>query len=153
MLFPYSWILKYHVSKFFNCIHKWVVCLGKMQWRSSHYLQERVENNRQKLESHLSELVQKTSERDNENNGSGNMLLSRMENPPNRFSGYARGYGEKDYITSHEVIFSPSTKLPYVEKLPPYTTWIFLDRYVSLVSIFSWDLRLCSKYWVWETNS
>ncbi|KAE8723216.1 putative GRAS family transcription factor [Hibiscus syriacus] len=28
----------------------------------------------------------------------------------------------------HEVVSSTSVKLPYVEKLPPYTTWIFLDK-------------------------
>jgi hypothetical protein len=27
------------------------------------------------------------------------------------------------------VVLSTSTKLPHVERLPPYTTWIFLDRY------------------------
>ncbi|XP_023524793.1 histone-lysine N-methyltransferase EZA1 isoform X1 [Cucurbita pepo subsp. pepo] len=63
-----------------------------------------------------------------EESRNGKMLLSRMELPLCKLSGIASGSEDKDYINNQEVVYSISIKLPYVERLPPYTTWIFLDR-------------------------
>lgn len=63
------------------------------------------------------------------------MLSSRTERPLYMFNGFAQGVGDKDYINGHEVVLSTNTKLPYVEKLPPYTTWIFLDRYEEVIPL------------------
>ena len=68
-------------------------------------------------------------------NGVDKMLSSRTERPLYMFNGFAHGVGDKDYINGHEVVLSTNTKLPYVEKLPPYTTWIFLDRYEEVIPL------------------
>ncbi|KAF5176846.1 Histone-lysine n-methyltransferase ez1 [Thalictrum thalictroides] len=60
--------------------------------------------------------------------GSRNMLSFRIENPLFQHSGYAHGSGEKDSINNQEASPSSIIKLPYVEKIPPYTTWVYLDK-------------------------
>ncbi|XP_038904678.1 histone-lysine N-methyltransferase EZA1 isoform X2 [Benincasa hispida] len=94
-------------------------------------VKEKLENNAQRLASNVAQAISRTS-RDAlsfvEENRRGKMLLSRMELPLCKLSGIAYGVGDKDYISNQDVVFSISIKLPYIEKLPPYTTWIFLDR-------------------------
>lgn len=95
-------------------------------------VQEKLENNAQKLASNVAQVMSATSRNPVpfiEENRNGKMLLSRMELPLCKLSGIAHGAGDKDYINNQEVLYSISIKLPYIEKLPPYTTWIFLDRY------------------------
>lgn len=70
-----------------------------------------------------------------ENNGLGEMLSSRIKNPLSKFSGLAQGSGDKDYVNSQEVVSLISAKLPIIEKIPPYTTWIFLDRYENIIFV------------------
>ncbi|KAF5455387.1 hypothetical protein F2P56_024967 [Juglans regia] len=93
-------------------------------------IKEKIVKNGRKLESHVSQAILVTSRKEDSltENGVGKMLSSRIERPFCKFNGLAQGFGEKDHINSHEVLLSTSTKLPHVEKLPPYTTWIFLDR-------------------------
>ncbi|XP_022770813.1 histone-lysine N-methyltransferase EZA1-like isoform X2 [Durio zibethinus] len=94
-------------------------------------IKEKVEKNRLKIESHISEILSATSSRNvlcMEENGFGKMLSSRIEIPLCKYTGFAQGSGDRDYANGHEVVSSISAKLPYVEKLPPYTTWIFLDK-------------------------
>lgn len=68
-----------------------------------------------------------------EENVSDKLLSSRIEIPLSKYSGFAQGSsGDRDYVNGHEVVCSTSIKLPYIEKIPPYTTWIFLDRYDKL---------------------
>ncbi|KAJ9547743.1 hypothetical protein OSB04_020286 [Centaurea solstitialis] len=55
------------------------------------------------------------------------MLSSRIKNPLSILTGPAQASGD-DNTTSQEVAISISAKLPVVDKIPPYTTWIFLDR-------------------------
>lgn len=95
------------------------------------FAQEKLEKNRQQLQNHISQLVPSTSRKDGslkEGNGLGNMLSLRAENPPLKFGGFPQGSADKDYANSHEVVSPTNTKIPYVEKIPPYTSWIFLDR-------------------------
>lgn len=93
--------------------------------------QEKVLKNGMKLESHISQVILLASKTEVSltENGVGKMLSSRTERPVCKFNGSAQGFGDKDYINVHEVVLSTSIKLPHVERLPPYTTWIFLDRY------------------------
>lgn len=95
-------------------------------------VQEKLENNAQRLATNVAQAMSSTSRNALsfvEENRNGKMLLSRMELPLCKLSGIAYGAGDKDYINNQEVVYSFSIKLPYIEKLPPYTTWIFLDRY------------------------
>ncbi|KAK9161738.1 hypothetical protein Syun_008079 [Stephania yunnanensis] len=73
--------------------------------------------------SHLLELAMSRKDQ-----SSQNILLCRIERPPCKLSGYAQGSGEKDNVNTQEVLSSTSFRLPYVEKIPPYTSWIFLDK-------------------------
>ena len=60
----------------------------------------------------------------------------RIENPLCKFSDFAQGSGDKDCVNIQEVVFSVSTNPPYIKKIPPYTTWIFLDWYDYSVFFF-----------------
>lgn len=109
--------------------------------------------NGKKLESHVSHVLQVTSKKELSltENGIGKMLSSRIEQPLCKFNGFAQVLGDKDYINTHEVVLSTSTQLPYVEKLPPYTTWIFLDRYgviplSSHLTYWTFHLDTLNKY-------
>lgn len=93
-------------------------------------VKEKLENNAQRLATNVAQAMSSTSRNALsfvEENRNGKMLLSRMELPLCKLSGIAYGAGDKDYINNQEVVYSFSIKLPYIEKLPPYTTWIFLD--------------------------
>ncbi|XP_057460764.1 LOW QUALITY PROTEIN: histone-lysine N-methyltransferase EZA1 [Actinidia eriantha] len=93
---------------------------------------EKVNENRKKLEGHVSLLESVATSRNDvsvvDANCQAKMLSSRIENPLCKFSGFALGLGDKDCVNIQEVVYSASTNLPYIEKIPPYTTWIFLDR-------------------------
>ncbi|KAK9281807.1 hypothetical protein L1049_004713 [Liquidambar formosana] len=94
-------------------------------------IKEKLEENGKKLETHVSHFVLATVTKDvssTEENGISKILSSRIKNPLSKYSGVAQGSGDKDYVNTHEVLSSTSSKLPYIEKIPPYTTWIFLDR-------------------------
>lgn len=88
--------------------------------------------NAKKLEDHVLQILSKASSSNTEENGSAKMFAWRIEHPLCKLSGLARGYGDKDHVNFHEVSSLPSSKLPQTDKLPPYTTWIFLDRYFRL---------------------
>ncbi|KAK8654392.1 hypothetical protein V6N13_128361 [Hibiscus sabdariffa] len=99
-------------------------------------IKEKVEKNRKKLESHISEILSATSSRNVlcvEENGFGKMLSSRIQIPQCKFAGFAHGSGDRDCANGHEVVSSTIVKFPYVQKLPPYTTWIFLDKNQRMV--------------------
>ncbi|CAL5425895.1 unnamed protein product [Camellia sinensis] len=96
-------------------------------------VREKLEENRKNLEGHVSLFLSVATSRNDvsvmEANGQGKMLSSRIKTPPCKFSGFAQGSGDKDYTIIHEVVFSTSVKLPHIDKIPPYTTWIFLDSH------------------------
>ncbi|KAJ7973061.1 Histone-lysine N-methyltransferase [Quillaja saponaria] len=94
-------------------------------------IKEKLKKNGEKLKYHVSEIIPATSRRESsstEGNGAGQMLSSRIEHPICKFNGVPPGSGDRDYVNSQDVVSTTITKLPYTEKLPPYTTWIFLDR-------------------------
>ncbi|XVF72747.1 hypothetical protein PTKIN_Ptkin12aG0145200 [Pterospermum kingtungense] len=114
-----------------NLTYKLNQLTKKIQAERTASIKEKVEKNRKKLESYTSEFLSATSSRNlpcGEENGFGKMLSLRIEIPLCKYTGFAQGSGDKDYASGHEVIYSTSAKLPYIEKLPPYTTWIFLDK-------------------------
>ncbi|KAI8026599.1 putative protein phosphatase 2C 12 [Camellia lanceoleosa] len=99
-------------------------------------VREKLEENRKNLEGHVSLFLSVATSRNDvsvmEANGQGKMLSSRIKTPPCKFSGFAQGSGDKDYTIIHEVVFSTSVNFPHIDKIPPYTTWIFLDRFDSV---------------------
>lgn len=93
-------------------------------------IREKLEKNGKKLEIHVSQLQSATLGKNiSSRDGSYIKTLSlRIENPIIKFYGLSPGSGEKDNVNSQEVVSSTSTRLPYIQKLAPYTTWIFLDN-------------------------
>ena len=94
------------------------------------FVQDKVERNRRKLLADVSKLRLATSRTFMGQNGVSKMISFRIGAPLCKYSGFAQVSGDKDLINGHEVVIATSTKLPFVEKIPPYTTWIFLDKYV-----------------------
>lgn len=94
------------------------------------FVQDKVERNRRKLLADVSKLKLATSRTFMGQNGASKMISVRIGAPLCKYSGFAQGSGDKDLINGHEVVVATSTKLLFVEKIPPYTTWIFLDKYV-----------------------
>ncbi|XP_031403738.1 histone-lysine N-methyltransferase EZA1 isoform X2 [Punica granatum] len=110
-------------------------CLGNFAYRISQlhkeiqaerigFVRESVERNGKKVQSYACQLLLAASR----NGGIARSLSTRIDDPLCKYVGLAQGLGDKDGIGSHEVVPSKNIKLPYVEKLPPYTAWIFLDR-------------------------
>ncbi|XP_058008581.1 histone-lysine N-methyltransferase EZA1 isoform X1 [Hevea brasiliensis] len=95
-------------------------------------IKEKVEKNKRKLESDVSQLISAAASRGNAlfmgQTGVAKMKISRIGSPLCQYSGFAHGSGDKDYIIGHEVVPSTSIKVPFIEKIPPYTAWMFLDR-------------------------
>ncbi|MQM06923.1 hypothetical protein Taro_039753, partial [Colocasia esculenta] len=119
---------------------------------SDHFLltffQKRMEENKQKLcgtTNHIYHLSRSRHDRTNGNDENLDLLARRKENVLCTLNGFDQANGEKDNGSSHEdssytssAVLSVNNyggknafrpiKLPEVPKLPPYTTWIFLDR-------------------------
>lgn len=93
-----------------------------------HLIQEKVESNGKKVQTYACQLLAAASR----NVGVARSLSINVDNPLCKCVAFTQGSGEKDGTGSHEVVCFTNTKLPYIEKLPPYTTWIFLDRYDSV---------------------
>ncbi|XP_077240780.1 SET domain-containing protein isoform X2 [Tasmannia lanceolata] len=109
-------------------------------------IKEKLESNGENLELHTSQLfasaVSKKDLCSTEQKGTRNMLSCRIESALYKLSGSDPGSGDRENITCQEevllsiVLGNNSSgkslirliKLPYVEKIPPYTTWIFLNR-------------------------
>ena len=100
----------------------------------SHYsLQEKLEKNSNNIQSYVSHLKDLAESRDDSTTttttSSGNLLSLRMNSPLCKVSGLVQECEDRDGDNSEEVVFSRTAKLPLVERIPSYTTWIFLDRY------------------------
>nr|BAC84952.1 PHCLF3 [Petunia x hybrida] len=93
-------------------------------------VRDKHEENKRNLEKHVSELYLLATSRSDtvKNSGSGKMLSLRVANPLCKVGGLLQGSGDRDYANGEEVVSSTTAKLPVIEKIPPYTTWIFLDR-------------------------
>jgi len=114
-------------------------------------LQEKVEVNRKTLQRHTCALfdVAAAAEVSSRGTEGGNALSRRAAELQSRpvESDLATGMGERDVVTVQEenpaagtLVLSGSggaahrtvvrfVKLPSIDRIPPYTTWIFLDKY------------------------
>lgn len=96
-------------------------------------MQERFEvNRRNKVDVHVV-----TTPFSSSNGGvDSNVFCSWMEKPLCSLDGVPLGVGDRDYIqTKDVVVLSGTVRLPFADRIPPYTTWIFLDRHL-LTSLF-----------------
>lgn len=79
--------------------------------------------------SHLEELAaSRTDFTVPTSNGIGNFLSSRMDCPLYKIRGLIEGSEGRDDDNGEEIVFSTTTKFPPIERIPSYTTWIFLHR-------------------------
>lgn len=94
------------------------------------FLQEKIQSNEKKLQFHMSGVLSEISTRGSsppEENRKTPILSSRIDHPLCKFSGFSPVWGDKDH-NNQDVLSATSIKMPYIETLPPYTSWIFLDR-------------------------
>ncbi|KAH0728222.1 hypothetical protein KY284_004087 [Solanum tuberosum] len=91
---------------------------------------DKLEENKRKLENHVSELLLLATSRSDtmKNSGTGKMLSLRISSPLCKVGGLVQGSGDRDYANGEEVVSSITARLPFIQNIPPYTTWIFLDK-------------------------
>ncbi|KAG5627808.1 hypothetical protein H5410_013026 [Solanum commersonii] len=92
-------------------------------------VRDKLEENKRKLENHVSELLLLATSRSDtmKNSGTGKMLSLRISSPLCKV-GLVQGSGDRDYANGEEVVSSITARLPFIQNIPPYTTWIFLDK-------------------------
>ncbi|XP_057427245.1 histone-lysine N-methyltransferase EZA1-like isoform X3 [Lotus japonicus] len=94
------------------------------------YVKEKLQKNEKMLECHISRVVSAISTRDSsqtEENRTHSLLSSRIGHPLCKLNGFSQASGDKDY-NNQDVSSATSIKIPHIERLPPYTSWIFLDK-------------------------
>ncbi|CAJ1969826.1 unnamed protein product [Sphenostylis stenocarpa] len=94
------------------------------------YIKEKIQSNAKKLQCHTSGVLSAiltNSSSQTEENRKIPILSSRINRPLCKFSGFSPVSGDKDH-SNQDVLSATSIKIPFVERLPPYTSWIFLDR-------------------------
>ncbi|XP_049387043.1 histone-lysine N-methyltransferase EZA1 isoform X2 [Solanum stenotomum] len=93
-------------------------------------VRDKLEENKRKLENHVSELLLLATSRSDtmKNSGTGKMLSLRISSPLCKVGGLVQGSGDRDYANGEEVVSSITARLPFIQNIPPYTTWIFLDK-------------------------
>ncbi|XP_014514284.1 histone-lysine N-methyltransferase EZA1 isoform X1 [Vigna radiata var. radiata] len=93
------------------------------------YIKEKIQSNEKKLQCHtsgvLSAITTRGFSQTEENRKTP--ILSRIDRPLCKFNGFSPVSGDKDH-NNQDVLSATSIKIPYIERLPPYTSWIFLDR-------------------------
>eukprot|EP01018_Ginkgo_biloba_P008815 Gb_34683 [translate_table: standard] len=120
------------------------------------FVKERIESNGNKLAAHTAHLISLTESRKAQNltgqDGAKDMLTLRIESALCKLSGPDSTSGDKEIVNCQEegssasstIIFASSSgcksivryiKLPSVQMIPPYTTWIFLDRIPSNIGV------------------
>ncbi|KAL3849671.1 hypothetical protein ACJIZ3_011553 [Penstemon smallii] len=93
---------------------------------------EKLEKNSKSIQAYVSELETLAASRNDftsiRSNDSENFLSLRMDNPLCKVKGLIQGSADRDDVESEEIVFSSTAKLPLIERLPSYTTWIYLHR-------------------------
>uniref|UniRef100_A0A3Q7EGY1 Uncharacterized protein n=1 Tax=Solanum lycopersicum TaxID=4081 RepID=A0A3Q7EGY1_SOLLC len=117
---------------------------------------DKLEENKRKLEIHVSELLMLATSRSDtmKNSGTGKMLSLRISSPLCKVVGLVQGSGDRDYANGEEVVSSVTARLPFIQNIPPYTTWIFLDKpiidAIMIILSFLLEMRilfaLCSQF-------
>ncbi|WJX19838.1 [histone H3]-lysine(4) N-trimethyltransferase [Trifolium repens] len=93
-------------------------------------ISEKLQRNQKKLQCHTSGIMSEVSTRDSsqaEENRTYSILSSRMDHPLCQFNGFTQGSVDKNH-SNQDISSATSIKIPRVERLPPFTSWIFLDR-------------------------
>ncbi|CAI8615194.1 unnamed protein product [Vicia faba] len=94
-------------------------------------IQEKIARNVKNIQSHLSSAMLEISRNKSLQTEKNNFqkLSSRMDHPIYKFNGSTtQALEEDDNIYSLDASFVESVKIPYINKLPPYTVWIPLSR-------------------------
>ncbi|KFK30781.1 swinger [Arabis alpina] len=102
----------------------------KIQGERAMFIKEKFESNLKKVDVHVSPVLSRRITVGD--NGNCDRFSSRMEKPLCKLNGFTHGVGDRDYVPTRDAI-SASVKLPCAERIPPYTTWIFLDRNQRMV--------------------
>ncbi|EPS73903.1 hypothetical protein M569_00854, partial [Genlisea aurea] len=106
----------------------------KMKIRSERiaYVEEKLNGNIERVRVYVSDLKVLSASRDDcsgeRAHGSGNLLTLRMSYPLFKLDRLADGSAERDDSRVEEISISAPIRFPLCERIPPYTTWIFLDR-------------------------
>ncbi|KAG2278939.1 hypothetical protein Bca52824_061494 [Brassica carinata] len=98
----------------------------KIQGERVRSIQERFEVNKKKVDVHV------TTPFSSKGGDDSDVFCTRMEKPLCKLTGFPHGVAERDYVPTKDVV-SGSVRLPSAERIPPYTTWIFLDRNQRMV--------------------
>ncbi|CAL9064774.1 unnamed protein product [Musa banksii] len=132
----------------------WKLSQMKKQIKASRLvsIREKIETNSKNLRLHTCNLFDlaaaaEAATRSSSNQSKGeNLLSTRMGSAPCTLSGWdvLNGSGDKEVVHNQEEVLSSGTvvignnggnksvvrllNLPFVEKIPPYTTWIFLNK-------------------------
>ncbi|CAI8603705.1 unnamed protein product [Vicia faba] len=95
------------------------------------FIAEKLQRNQKKLQCHISGIMSAVSTREDssqtEENRTCAILSSRMDRPLCKFDGFNHVSGDKDH-SNQDISSVTSIRIPRIERLPPYTSWIFLDR-------------------------
>ncbi|PIN08395.1 Transcriptional repressor EZH1 [Handroanthus impetiginosus] len=95
-------------------------------------VREKLAENSMKVQGYVSDLEAFAASRSDSTvtrtSSSGNFLSLRMNYPPCKARGFIPESADKDDAKSQEVVFPLTAKLPLIERIPPYITWIFFDR-------------------------
>ncbi|XP_057516218.1 histone-lysine N-methyltransferase EZ3 isoform X1 [Amaranthus tricolor] len=93
-------------------------------------IKEKLGTNQRKLWSHTQEMLQKTFALDPSSMENMSCDVPRLESKNSLclMNGFCSGSADKDITYILEVPFLKSTKLPRIQSIPPYTTWIFLAK-------------------------
>lgn len=96
--------------------------------------QEKLMRNRMNLQCQISNVMTIISTRDSlqTDKNTIQMLSSKIDNPLCKFGGIPQGLGENECINNRNINFSTSIKIPFIERLPPFTFSIHLTRCVLL---------------------
>ncbi|CAN6803444.1 unnamed protein product [Brassica oleracea] len=107
----------------------------KIQGERVRSIQERFEVNKKKVDVHV------TTPFSSNGGDDSDVFCTRMGKPLCKLTGFPHGVAERDYVPTKDVV-SGSVRLPSAERIPPYTTWIFLDRHVLLFSLVLLNQRM-----------
>ncbi|CAN1792693.1 Histone-lysine N-methyltransferase EZA1 [Linum perenne] len=109
-----------------NLTHKLDHLRTEIQAARVAYVQDKIEKNQKKLEMDISQLVSATSSYAGMQ-GVATAISARIRDPLWVYNGFVQGTGDRDNGNGQEGHWT-NTELPSAEKIPPYTTWTFLDR-------------------------
>ncbi|KAL5168558.1 Histone-lysine N-methyltransferase EZA1 [Glycine soja] len=78
-----------------------------------------------------------------------NMLSSRIHNPLCKLSGFPKGIVEKNQINNVDLSPTKSIRIPHTDKLPQYTSWVYVARNERMVD----DQSVIGKYQMYHDKN